>query len=111
MHNMDKNIKLLNTLNKLNEFYCLDEINFIPKKDLKDFNEINPDNNILVVYFLNGKERQNLEKINSLKKKYSFIKINFNQNFFNILVGRNNFINCNELLFKINNMNCLRAEI
>ena len=111
MDNNDKIFKLLNIINKLNEFYCLEEINYNPKKDPNDFNEINSDKNILVVYFINGKEKQKLEKIDSLKKIYFFIKIYLNDNFINFLINRNNYINCNDLLFKINNMNCLRGGI
>ena len=107
------NENIINIINNLNEFYCLEEINQFSVTDLEKLNEINPKHNIMVIYFLNGKERQNIEKLDDLKKIYSFIQICYKQRNINILIYKktNNNYKSNEILLKINNMHCLRGGI
>ena len=113
---MNRNI--LDFMSKIQEFYCIEERNlnenFLNFRTTKNFfinADINHENYVSVYYIINGKLSQRLNEIKELKKFYLFIKINNREKYINVLINRNENINSNGILSKINNINAMRSAI
>ena len=101
---------IINIIGELYEFYFFEDIFSLQNIDFNILNKLNREQNIALYYNINGKERQSIVKINDLKNRFLFVKINYRQNFINYIINKDNY-NYNKLLFKINNMIWLRPGI
>ena len=92
----NKNKEIMDFIDKLPEFYCLEDFaNFQMVNSLKykyyEENKKKPEKYIAVTFFIEGKEKQLIKEISGLKQIFLFIKILFKDKDINILIYRKEY--------------------
>ena len=116
MSENNRNKEIMNFIDKLPEFYCLEDYaNFQMVQSLKykyyENNKKDPEKYILVTFILEGKEKQIIKEISTLKQIFLFIKILYNEKDINLLIYRNQYLDGEEIFNQINKTQFLKNPI
>ena len=74
-------------------------------------NELNKSSFVRMHFWTEGKEKEIILKIKKLKKVYMFVKIFYDKYYLNLLLYRNDEVNPNDLLKRINNNKYMKGAI
>ena len=116
MTSSEENKTILEFVNSVQEFYSLEDYGnctMIQALNKIQFGKekINPQECVSVVFFINKKQRQMINKINTLKKVFFFIKVIYQEKSMNFLINRNDNYTGNDILSKINTIRYLKSSI
>ena len=106
------NNKIISNIFSLEEYYLIDENDEFYGMSNNDFifSNIN-DLKVRLTFAFEGREKEIIANKNYLKRHFLFIRINYENNYINILINKNSKYNDNQLLEKINKNKLLRGPI